>query len=124
VDRIEVLTRAALANKALASFYAAQGAAASAVACLSTVFRLYARVSEMACRIAALQAQPEVVAPPKDAELDPFIAPAGKGADEPSKDITQASPSQMGYFAGKHLDGLQWFAAEVSYHALYGFRSG
>jgi len=115
VDRVELLSRAALANDALAAIYSAQGQAAPALTCLGASFRLASRIADVSCRIASGAAGAAAAVPAKPVNGDPFTRPAGQGADEPPKDITLPPPPQSLYFASKHLDGLQWFAAEVSF---------
>jgi hypothetical protein len=126
IDRVRMLERAALAHLAIAFIAVATGDATEAISRTSAAFRLRSRIAEVSCRISSpssshAERDKEEKDGPKS-EADPFSAPpkgdakqaeVKTGADELAKDLTTTGPSQSGYFKGKHLDGLQWSAAEV-----------
>lgn len=114
IDRIEKLERAALARIAAAAIDAQRANVSAATSKLSTAFKLYSRIADVACRIAP---QPPNLEQVEIDISDPFVivkAPAGTGATEPSKDAVLPQMTHSSIFTKKQLSGVQWSAAEVS----------
>ena len=112
MDRIETLERAALANIAMCAIATQQKALAIASSNLTAAYRLFARASDLACKIApqSSEAKTEAVV-----EEDPFLVkPGDKGANERSKDVSVSAEKHSSSYDKKHLSGLHWAVAEVS----------
>ena len=136
VGRVQMLERATLAHMAIAFIAGATGEATQALARAGAAFRLRSRIAEVSCRVCTPSADLAKDSAEDDGkavgDADLFSVPSKSdekpsetktGADELAKDLTTTGPTQSGYFKGKHLDGLQWSAAEVRQGALDDVRS-